>query len=106
MNKHVKNYLTFFGYEKGDWIPSEISGCAGNDIHHIHAKKMGGRKQFEYKGKVFDIDAIENLICLTRLEHEAAHDPTRMDHLTKDELWELHKKKLEAHERVSKSRMQ
>jgi len=60
MPNHSEVYNSYFGYEKGDYRPSEITGKPGTDIHHIDARGMGGRRS---------ADAIENLICLTREEH-------------------------------------
>jgi 5-methylcytosine-specific restriction endonuclease McrA len=66
MKKHIKTYVKFFGYGEQDLIPSELSGKRSNDCHHIIPKSQGGT------------DNIENLIALTRHEHDAAH------HLLKD----------------------
>lgn len=60
MTKHCKIYMAYFGYDTSDFIPSEISGKAANDIHHIERRGMGGSK---------DADNIENLMALTREEH-------------------------------------
>lgn len=60
MKNHVKIYLDYFGYQEGDFIPSEISGEMAVDIHHIEARGMGGSKKK---------DVIENLMALTRDEH-------------------------------------
>jgi hypothetical protein len=60
MQKHTKIYLTAFGFDLTDnnsFVPSEISGSRGVDLHHI----IGRGKKGE--------DRIENLICLTRQEH-------------------------------------
>jgi hypothetical protein len=64
MRKHVKIYMKHFGYGEQDFIPSEVSGARATDIHHIEPKGMGGSKTKDY---------IENLIALTREEHERAH---------------------------------
>jgi len=51
-----------FNYVLDDFIPSEISGLRGVDIHHI----IGRGKKGE--------DRIENLMCLTREEHQELGD--------------------------------
>ena len=84
-----------------EFIPSEISGKRAVDIHHIHPKQMGGKKSFIKNGKVYDIDAIENLIALTREEHTDAH----AEIYSKDDLWNLHQKVIRNHLNVSKSNM-
>lgn len=108
MANYKKTYADFFGYSmtSDEFVPSEISGQRAVDPHHIYPKGMGGRKTFIHNGVTYDIDAIENLIAVTRKEHTAADDPTDPDHLTKDELWSIHQKKMEAHLRISKSKMQ
>lgn len=60
--------MNFFGYDESDFIPSEISGKKAIDINHIHCKGMGGSKLK---------DNIENLIALTREEHEKYGDKTQ-----------------------------
>lgn len=65
MKRHTKIYMDFFGYDISDFIPSEISGRQANDTHHIEARGMGGSK---------DHDRIENLMALTREEHEKFGD--------------------------------
>jgi hypothetical protein len=57
MKKHTQIYIKAFNYVLDDFIPSEISGNKGVDIHHI----IGRGKKGE--------DRIENLMCLTRQEH-------------------------------------
>ena len=61
MQKHTKIYLDYFEYGDQDFVPSEISGKRAQDIHHILFRSHGGK------------DEIENLIALTREEHEEAH---------------------------------
>lgn len=57
--------MDFFGYGEQDFIPSEISGNRAVDIHHISRRGMGGSKSK---------DTIENLMALTREEHEKYGD--------------------------------
>lgn len=61
MQKHTKLYMDYFNYSEGDYIPSELSGGPAVDIHHI---EYGRSRE----------DKIENLIALTREEHEEAHE--------------------------------
>lgn len=65
MKKYIKVYLKEMGYDQSDFIRSEISGQKANDIHHIVCRGMGGSKNKDY---------IENLIALTREEHEKFGD--------------------------------
>ncbi len=60
MIDYKKVYFDYFGYKQGDFVPSELSGEAASDIHHIHRRGMGGDKTKP---------RIENLIALTREEH-------------------------------------
>lgn len=67
MQKYTKIYFDAFGYDKDDatvFVPSEISEEKAVDIHHI----IGRGKKGE--------DRIENLIALTRKEHEDYGDIT------------------------------
>lgn len=67
MKKHTQVYLNYFSYGEQDFIPSEISGLRAKDIHHIDARGMGGDKGG-------DKDVIENLMALTRQEHDKYGD--------------------------------
>ena len=65
MKKHTSIYLNAFGYDTTDnnsYVPSEISEDRAVDIHHI----IGRGKKGE--------DRIENLMALTRLEHQEYGD--------------------------------
>ena len=101
---YKKNYCRFFGYsmDNDEWIPSEISGKRACDIHHIHFKQMGGKKTFVQDGKTYDIDDYNNLMAVTRDEHDAIH----AHKYDRDELWKIHQRTIEVHLRISKSRMQ
>jgi len=65
LKKHVKIYLDFFGYGVDDFIPCEVCKNGANDIHHIHARGMGGSK---------NKDVIENLMALCRKCHDKYGD--------------------------------
>ena len=58
MKPHTKIYMKAFGYVLDDVIPSELSGNRAVDIHHIIGRGKGGE------------DRIENLMALTRMEHQ------------------------------------
>lgn len=66
MKKHTKVYFDYFDV---DYDPvtgwhdcvSEISGESAEDVHHINSRGMGGSK---------NADNIENLMALTREEHD------------------------------------
>ena len=60
MKTHTKIYMKHFQYGEQDFIPSEVSGRAAQDVHHLDGRGPG-------------MDVIENLIALTREEHEWAH---------------------------------
>ena len=60
MTKHCQIYLTCTGKGIDDFVPCEICGKRGVDIHHIHGRG---------KGK----DVIGNLMALCREHHNAAH---------------------------------
>jgi len=78
LKKHVKIYLEYFGYGEQDFIPSEISGKRANDVHHIDARGMGSSG---------DKDRIENIMALTREEHERLGDKSQyMDYLIRTHL--------------------
>lgn len=65
MTKHGKVYLAATGLSIVDFIPSEILGDAACDLHHIECRGMGGTKRE---------DRIENIIALTRGEHDKYGD--------------------------------
>lgn len=60
MKKHVKIYLEYFGYDESDFIPCEVCGRRGQDIHHIECRGMGGTK---------DPENIDNLMAVCRRCH-------------------------------------
>ena len=65
MQKHTKIYLNAFRYDTHDnnsFVPSEISEDRAVDIHHIIGRGKGGE------------DRIENLMALTRIEHDTYGD--------------------------------
>ena len=76
---YKQKYLKFFGYGEQDFVPSELSGKHAADIHHIILKSQGGT------------DNIENLIALTRNEHDAAHHLLKDFDLTTDDLIVIHR---------------
>jgi 5-methylcytosine-specific restriction endonuclease McrA len=81
MQKHVKNYMTFFGYGEQDFIKCEVCHHWGietkaNDIHHVIYRSQGGS------------DEIENLMALCRQHHDSAHNCQ----VTKEYLKEIHLK--------------
>lgn len=70
--EHIKVYKRYFGYGDQDFVPSEYSGRPGADVHHLTFRSHGGG------------DNIENLMALTREEHERAHnDPAFNEELKK-----------------------
>ena len=78
MKKHVKIYLSYFGYGMDDKPICENCGKAViNDIHHIDNKRMGGSKEKDH---------IANLIGLCRECHTDAH----AEKISKSELIQIH----------------
>ena len=53
MRKHTKIYIDSLGYDETDFMPCEITGRKGVDIHHIVNRE----------------NRIENLMLLTREKH-------------------------------------
>jgi len=53
MKKHTKIYMDALGYDTCDFMPCEITGSRGVDIHHIVNRE----------------NRIENLMLLTRVKH-------------------------------------
>jgi hypothetical protein len=53
MRKHTKIYMQSLGYDETDFMPCEITGRIGVDIHHIVNRE----------------NRIENLMLLTREKH-------------------------------------
>lgn len=69
MKKHTLIYMEELGYHMSDYMPSEISGTRGIDIHHIVNRE----------------DRIENLMLLTRKEHtELGEIKTKMVYLLEE----------------------
>jgi len=85
LKKHTIIYFKAFGYEPGDFIPSEISGRRADDICHIDCRGMGGNP-------TGDKDRIENLMAQTREEHTRYGDKA----CTKAFEYQTHLKFLEA----------
>ena len=81
MKLHTKIYFKYFGYDVTDFISCEVCGNRAVDIHHIHARGMGGTK---------DADNIKNLMALCRECHIEKGD--KKQHL--DFLIEIHNEKL------------
>ena len=80
MKAHTKIYFNYFNYDATDFIPCEICGKMANDIHHIHARGMGGTKK---------PDNINNLMALCRNCHiEYGDKKQHIDYLT-----QIHKDK-------------
>ena len=54
MRKHTQIYIKALGYHVTDFMPSELTGLKGVDLHHIVNRD----------------NRIENLMLLTREEHQ------------------------------------
>ena len=73
MKKYIKIYFDYFDIDYdpvSGWhdCKSEISGLPSTDLHHIVRRGIGGSQ-----GK----DTIENLMALTREEHEKYGDKSQ-----------------------------
>ena len=79
MQKYIKIYCDYFGYDISSYISCEICGDPAVDIHHIECKGMGGSKLKDF---------IENLMALCRKCHEEYGDITEFKELLK----EIHQK--------------
>ncbi len=90
MTKHYRNYINFYGLDEGESICSELSGEVAVDLHHIYPKDMGGRKTFTHEGVEYDIDAVENLIAVTRTQHNMCD----AGDWSKDKLWDIHQRNM------------
>ena len=77
MKLHKKTYITFFGYDEGDFIPCECCGNLAVDIHHIECRGMGGS---------INKDVIDNLMALCRECHEECGDKKQY----KEYLFKIH----------------
>lgn len=75
---YIEKYCNYFGYDYDEFIPSELSGKQASDIHHIRYRSQQGD------------DNIDNLIALTREEHNNAHFINGK--LTVEYLQEVHNK--------------
>lgn len=76
MEKHTRIYLDHFGYQIPEDVQCEITGEPASDIHHIDGRGPGK-------------DTIENLMALTRDQHNAIHFAPNPPY-TKAELQEIH----------------
>jgi hypothetical protein len=57
MKKHTQIYIKALGYHEQDFMPCEVSGHKGIDVHHIISRGKLGQ------------DRIENLMLLARDRH-------------------------------------
>ena len=83
MQKHIKNYLEYYGIDNPDIIRCEVCWNNAKDIHHILF-----RSHFWKKTKHLQ-DKIENLIALCRDCHDKAHFK-KEPYLDKEELSRTH----------------
>lgn len=74
--------MKHFGYALDDFIPCEVCGNRGVDIHHIDCKGMGGRES---------TDNIENLMSVCRQCHVKFGDKKQYMDFLKD----IHNQRLE-----------
>ena len=63
---YKKNFLNFWNISEYDEVESIVSGAEAQDLHHLVFKKAGGSSQ--------NLDEAWNLVPLTRVEHNRAHD--------------------------------
>ena len=79
MQKYKRVYLSYFNYGEQDYVPSEYSGLPAEDIHHLTFRSQGGK------------DEVENLMALTREEHDRAHSDREFN----ERLKKIHLKRLQ-----------
>ncbi len=75
MQKHVRNYLEYFGYDVFTRILCELCGTVAVDIHHVEPRSKFGTKTKHIQ------DHITNLIALCRDCHIKAHSTNMKDEL-------------------------
>lgn len=68
MERHIKNYLDFFGLDGHEFISCEC-GCGrkGHEFHHLKPRSSFGSKR-----KV-EQDKVENVACINAECHRRAH---------------------------------
>ena len=86
MQKHIKNYLEYYGIDQNEVI-CEACWLPAVDIHHIIPKSKFGKKTKHLQ------DDISNLIWLCRTDHQKAHFQIE-PYLTKEELNDIHSRNL------------
>lgn len=87
---YIEKYCKYFGYVYDDYIPSELSRNQSVDVHHIIFRSKGGK------------DNIENLMALTREEHDLSHFIGKKEKwLSAEYLQEKHNKFLENFKKIS-----
>lgn len=62
MQKHIENYLNYFGYSGLEYIPCEVCKSPAVDVHHVVPRSRFGSKCKHEQ------DHISNLIGLTLCE--------------------------------------
>jgi len=97
VQRHTKVYYNHFGLDESDTPMSELTNEPAQDLHHIYPKGLGGRKTFIHEGVTYDIDDINNLIAVTRRQHDVAHGKIKGESYTKTELWDCHQVTLARH---------
>lgn len=72
--KHVRVFMSFFGYDPGDFIPCIWCGGPSNAIHHIRFRSL-----------IFgeDRDKIENLCSVCQIDHDRCHNEPEFNELVK-----------------------
>lgn len=78
--KHIKNYIKYFDLSEDSFVPCEVCGGTGVDLHHIVYKS---REQSE------DRDNVENVISLCRNCHDRSHFKKK-PYLYAEELKKIH----------------
>lgn len=81
MKPYTKNYMDFFGYSPGDFMPCEMCGATAVDIAHIVPKGRFGSK------KIDERDHIRNCMALCRSCH---YDYDFRNRWTREEMTETH----------------
>jgi len=82
MKQHVINYLEALGFDGYSFMPCELCGASGIEIHHVEPRSKFGSKMKHLQ------DHVSNLVCLCRICHDKAHN-SEDTRIIKDQLKDI-----------------
>ena len=91
MVKHKRNYLRFFDYTVGDWVPCENCGATAGEFHHLLFKSLGGG----------DEPANIMALCISTPDKVGCHNRAHIDREFNETLKIKHREKYETWKRVT-----